>query len=648
MMNKPEIDALVERIQKCNTAYRMGQPEISDAEYDKLVEHLREIAPEHEWLKTLEPAPVSSKRKVKLPIPMKSLNKVKSFDGVLSWLKSLALNSNTKLVVMPKFDGISLLHDEVSNKAYSRGGSENEGQDCTSHFNVWQPEFKPVTDSPAFTFGEFVFCRATWNNLFEGKISPETDKPYVSPRNTVAGFINRDLPSPLLQHIDFHRYGIDDISRENYTTYYALYKSLCKMYNQPALCLETTAKELSGSLLHELYATWQKAYYIDGLVIYINDLNMWDVIGRHQTTGNPMYAIAYKHPSFTEVFETTVLDVTWNIAKSGAFKPVVNIETVNVGDCLINQPTGYNAGWIKVHKIAPGAIVKITRSGGVIPKIMEIVRTASEESIIKMWNDLSTCPICGGKTRWSDSQVELICTNPDCDGVQLAKLIFFFETCGVDGLGDETFNKLYQNGFKTVKDLLEASYQKLLSCDNLGPAIVEIIIQNALRIKDGVDMPTMMQASDCFSGIGKIKAQKLLDSLSEDDLQKFYNLDFHPNTESVDLQSLPKTTQSFYSGLDKFYKFITRNNLKILKPEPKAEVNADGPLKGEAICFSGFRDFELEAAIILNGGTIVSGVSKKTTMLIVKDINSSSSKITKAQNLGVKIIPVSDFYKSLT
>ena len=95
-----------------------------------------------------------------------------------------------------------------------------------------------------------------------------------------------------------------------------------------------------------------ECYPIDGVVIYINDLAIWDKVGRHETTGNPLYAIAYKHPDFTSAFHTTVKSITWKVSKAGALKPVVNIETVDTGDCEMENPTGYNAAFIKTKQLA--------------------------------------------------------------------------------------------------------------------------------------------------------------------------------------------------------------------------------------------------------------------------------------------------------
>ena len=125
-----------DKIKYYNSEYRKGTPVVSDQEYDALVEKLRKEDPNNEWFKSIEPSQVSNGRKRKLPLPMKSLNKVKSIPEVMSWLKSIGMNDDTEILVMPKFDGLSLLVNDKTGEAYSRGGSENEGQDCSAHYDI--------------------------------------------------------------------------------------------------------------------------------------------------------------------------------------------------------------------------------------------------------------------------------------------------------------------------------------------------------------------------------------------------------------------------------------------------------------------------------------------------------------------------------
>lgn len=129
-------ETLLNEIKRCNELYRAGTPIVSDTEYDAMVERLKRIDPENEWFKHIEPASVTSNRKVKLPVPMKSLNKVKTTRELIAWIKSLGIGNDGYLVITPKFDGLSLLHNESSEAAYSRGGSETKDK-TVQHMGKW-------------------------------------------------------------------------------------------------------------------------------------------------------------------------------------------------------------------------------------------------------------------------------------------------------------------------------------------------------------------------------------------------------------------------------------------------------------------------------------------------------------------------------
>ena len=642
-----KIEKLLTSIQNYNAAYRAGDTKISDAEYDKLVDELRRVDPDNEWFKQIEPVNVTKSRKVKLPIPMKSLNKVKDAQSLRAWAKSIGLLSFNSVVITPKFDGLSLLHDEKTGMAYSRGGAENEGQDCTAHYQT----ASNITNSQSalrFTFGEFVFSRESWTMNFAGKKSPDTGDIYKSPRNTAAGFLNRDEPSDNLKFIDFFRYGTDEESLNQFQTYEELYSYLCSQFNQPNLYATVTVDELTTELCQTLYKEWSQQYYIDGLVVYANNLNIWSYVGRQETTGNPNYAIAYKDPSFTETFETIVKGITWKINKAGALKPVVNIEVVDTGDCSMENPTGYNAGWIYDHRIAKGAKILVTRSGGVIPKILETITPAPTNEEDKQWEELCYCPHCHASTKWNQKQIELTCTNPYCCGVQLAKIVFFFKTLEAEYLGEETLTKIFNAGFQKLNQILNITFDELLDIESFGEATANQVLNAIERIKGGVEITHLMHASDCFNGIGQIKAKTILSQLPKDKRLAFYNGRFHEWKDNDELQTKEyfvkanTTLKSFMLGIIPFYDFVAQNKLQILPMEESPKATGSS-CHGLRVCFTGIRDTALEASIKANGGEIVSGVSKKTTHLIVADKNSQSSKAIKAKQNNIPIVTIEEF-----
>lgn len=636
-----------------NQAYRTGNPMISDAEYDQEIAELKILDPDNEWFKRVEPVTISKGRKVKLPIPMKSLNKVKSLAELQQWVTSLALPPTAKLVLMPKYDGVSWLHDEINNKTYSRGGAENEGQDCTSHFNKGHFDNGQSQFPANFTFGELVFSRHNWVSEMAGRNSDATGEPYRSPRNTVAGFINRDEAPDDIRYASFIRYGVDEYSLNNWNTFSELLDDMSIEFGQWMNTVNgmkypfhtVTLQELSEELLSNLFSVWQHEYYIDGIVVYIDDLNLWKMIGRQQTTGNPLYAIAYKHPDFTESFETTVKGVDWSISKAGALKPVVNIEAVDTGDCTMKNPTGYNARYIFDHGIGAGAKIIVTRSGGVIPKILNIVEEAPVEAMMEQRDSLLYCPHCNQPTTWNESKVELICANSDCPGIRLAKIVHFYTTLSAEQMGEETIAKMFRAGYDTLRRILDITFDELLMIEGFGESIANLIIDTNKRIREGVEITKLMHSSDCFQGIGQVKAKNILLDLSDED--RFAVLNGHVHTEpgfdqTPQFLALGKTIQAFLKGVAPFYHFVATNKLKILPMEEPIKPIGD-KYAGMKVCFTGVRDKELEALIVSQGGEIVSGVTKKTTHLIVADMDSTSSKAMKAKSLNIPIFTVESF-----
>lgn len=634
-------DKLLDNIKRHNELYRKGTPEISDAEYDAEVEQLKELDPENEWFKHIEPVSISSGRKVSLPVPMKSLNKAKSLSEVIKWCKSLGLNNKTEIVCMPKFDGLSLLVNELTGMAYSRGGAENEGQDCSKH--VLAANIKK-DNRYSFTFGEFVISNKNWDDFFKDKLSPSTGEKFKSPRNTAAGMLNADEPNSLIQYASLFRYGISQSDLVSYTTYEQVIEEICDTYHQQSLFNKYKIEDLTEELLKDMFSIWSNDYPIDGIVIYINNLAIWDRVGRHEATGNPLYAIAYKHPDFTSAFHTTVRSISWKVSKSGALKPVVNIETVDTGDCNMENPTGYNAKWIYAHQIAKGAKVLVTRSGGVIPKILKTLEPADHEENDKLWEDMCCCPHCGSPTQWNESQVELCCTNPECPGIKLAKIVFFYNTLGAENMGEETISKIFDAGFQSIPSILNISFQDLMNIEGFGETTANIILQNNRKIMSGVELPILMQASDCFKGIGEIKARKLLENMSKSELHYFCNGEYlceAPDINSPSFKEMSVTTQSLHLGYLPFIHFLNSSGIPVALP--KFSVETSGKCSGFSVCVSGFRDSAFESSVINTGGKIVSGVSKKTTHLVVKDKDATSTKISKAESLNITIMTIDEF-----
>lgn len=625
----------IRELKNFNSAYRKGEPIISDRQYDNLIAELKKQHPNHEWFSRIEPSDIPETRKIKLPVQMKSLNKILSIQEFHGWVKSCGLRGIHKLVCMPKFDGGSLLVTESTQQGFSRGGEENEGQNCDLH--VLKSEI--ITNNKfQYTFGEFIISVEDWEKHFKGQINPRSGQIYKAPRNVAVGMLNSDIPPQKISHATFFRYGISGWHPE-YATFTEQIKDICDTYFQPHLYYTTEVKNISHDLLQSLYETWSKIYGIDGIVLYIDDLELSEKIGRNQSSGNPMYAIAYKG-GFEEEVETEVLSVTVEVSKNGYLRPTVQIEPVSLSNSTISNPTGNNMRFITDNKIAAGSIIKIKRSGEVIPKIIGVTIPATEESMGDLLDTLSYCQSCGKPTQWNDTRTDIMCTNQECQGIQFAKLLHFYLTIGCDGLGKEIFSKLFDAGFNSISKMLSVTANDIIAIDRLGMSSAKTLIDLNQKIKEGLPMDLLIHASDCFVGIGRKKAVALLNKFEASNVNHLSILLIQSNICPADLSI---TEKAFYDGIPKFLDFIVENNLTALDVELQPEMNENGKFNGFSVCFTGVRDKDLEAYIISEGGSIASGISKKTTHLVVKDKNSSSSKTEKAKQLSIPIFEINEF-----
>lgn len=634
---------IYDKIVRANKEYRQGTPIMTDFAYDILVDELRSINPDHEWFKKVEPGMDLAGRKVKLPFPMRSLDKVKTFEELCLWFDKVGIGPNDDVVITPKYDGISLLCNENDWMTYSRGGNDNEGMDCKRHMDlmssVWHQGNAPVE----YTFGEAIIPKSIWKDNFEGKINPLNGQPYKSARNTVAGVFRRDdPPSELLKHVYFMRYGAFGEGVDNFDTYIDLLDHMEAYFVYVARRLHTFASFLNTSFLKELFDSWSQDFAIDGLVIYVNDMRRWKEIGRHSSTGNPQWAIAYKPEEFTGAEITTVQSVNCKVSKSGYLKPTVAVDAVELEGATINNPTGYNAKFCFDNGIGTGAEIKIIRSGMVIPKIQDVIYPVSNDVVEEAFK---LCPSCGKETVWNDSLVERMCPDPLCPGRLLAKLIYFCEKLEYDEIGEETLKAIFNSGIESPGDLLHTDLSTLQKIDGIGYDTASKIIEKNRGIFDnGVSLPKLMEASDCFDGIGEKKATILLSNVDNVTLRLWISgeLTFAGYLVMTKIMSMTKGVgdkmiDEFSNKCQGFVEWVRGNEIPIAweKDEPLGTS-----LSGVKICFTGIRDKQLESKITKAGGTVSGSVSKNTTYLVADDINSCSSKAEKARALGIPIISI--------
>ena len=638
-----DINKIREKLKTANRLYRDGNPIMSDTEYDALEQELKMLNPDDEWFNRGVNDDKPKNREMVLPHPMMSLDKVKNYNDLQGWMKKF---SGATFVVTPKYDGLSVGMD--GSKSWTRGDG-TIGQDCSEHVSAVY--IKPTIENEIVVRGEIIIDNMDWEKF------KQINGGAKSQRNSATGLINGDFDRNRLKEYSLLRvmpYEIQgsDLSKE---------QQLGVLLNQN-FCKITNPIQLTEGKLLSLYMDWKKLYPIDGLVIDVNEEKY-----RHgvEANGNPSYSIAYKHPSFSEMGRGVIEKIERNINRDGVVTPVIVLkEPVNLSGADIQRVNGINMRYIFDWKLYPGEEVTIIRSGEVIPKIIGVgnsyIPFKEEYTSIKEYEyaynlavrdrqnntfgvfpsdeTLDKCPVCGKKLEeligpYGD-WCELVCMNPKCEGQILNGIIKFFEIAGIDGFGAKTFEQLFEAGvIRNPYDAFRLDYDDLIILDGWAEKSVDNFLSEMKRIRTSLPFARFLHATGWFADLGEKTLQKILDANG-------WGKDTYELVEIEGVQQI--TADKFTSG---FYDYC-KNEDMILHffnfayiTTPKSE----GKLNGLVVCATGFRDQALFKEIKDNGGVVGDGVTKETNCLIVKDLSSASSKMKKAEKMGIEILDINGF-----
>ena len=646
-----EIDKLVGLIKDCNLRYRAGNPLITDQAYDRLLEELAILSPNHELFSkgVIETSP--SDRKRKLPILMYSLDKVKTLEELLNWVRLKKISLSTEVVITGKYDAISLCVDEILNRCWTRGDGEF-GQLSNEHYKLVKNTnpigYSAVQKNSEFTFGEAIISKKDFEQ-FKGE--------YAAARNLAAGLFNKKDPTDKLKAITYMRYGWNNDQCLNHDVEL---KYLNTLNAVPVPYKVIKISNLTEDILDDLYNEWSTDFEIDGLVIDINDYKLRQCLGR-ETNLNPAYARAVKLAKWVKTVVTKVLDIEWGVGKNGVLSPVLIVEEVDFNGVKINRVTGYNWRYLCDNHICIGALIEITRSGDVIPKHLNTITwdEIKYQQIFQM-DQKSVCPSCGKPLELDETEVNLFCTNNNCPEQQIKKIIHFFKALEFDNVGEGELRNLYNKGYHNVESIWNITNRELSLLNGWGMKSINAFMNQITAWNEkGIGIAKYLYALDLFNdALGKKTIQLIIDDLTEEEVKDLEYMvgrteNYYYSQAFVERLLCIKgvagiTAKIFIQGLMKYYMNNSYHSIieyVIWKTEkPVASNNNFANFK---VCFSGFRNKDMEAQIISGGGEIVSGVSKNTTHLVVKDVNSTSSKTIKAKELGIEVDSEATFAKKL-
>lgn len=601
------IENLIKEIEDANIAYRLGFPIMSDKDYDKLLDRLSKIDPNNDLISKIG-FKINGNRKSKLPHLMASMNKIKSINDIEDWCRLKNISNDTEVILTPKYDGLSLLVDEINVKAWTRGDGEY-GQSSDDHYKLMLNKLQN-TDNIKYTYGEVMMDKKTFINKYSND--------FANPRNLVAGILNSDTISEFLKDLRYIKYGaiFDD-------NVFKLKSDLISyLNNNQEFKVEFEVfkiKDLTEDLLINLFKKWSNDYEIDGIIIEINDINLQNKLGRETTTNNPVYARAFKHSSFEQTSETIVNGLSWNISKQGFLKPIIHVNPVKLDGVTVSNVTGNNARFIKEMGIGVGSKVVIKRSGMVIPLIVDVL----ERVDFKIPNIENI--------KWNDSGVELI-TIDETDEQRFKKIVSFFEILESDNVSEGILRQLWNSNFKTIKDILNLKKDDLLCIDGFGDRKSEIVynsIQNSIK---NVSLNKLMHASGIFgNGLGSKKLKLLEHFTTKPNIDDIISIDGFAET----------TAKNFIENYDNFYNFIKDLPIEIKKLDNNNNLNNN--FIDYNFVFTGIRMKNEEKILEDIGIKVSTSVSKNTSHVVCKNKNDNSSKLKKARELNLTIMDVDEF-----
>lgn len=667
-----EIEKLVSQLRAANDAYREGNPIMSDREYDNLEHQLMKLDPSNKWFKRGVNDKAPDSRKFRLPYPMMSLSKVKSVDEVREWFYSMVpadRADKVTIIATPKFDGLSAY---ISHNICATRGDGYIGQAFVLQSTDIHDMPFPVNGASDIR-GEIIFTNENWKKF--QTLHPEAK----SPRNSAVGLINGDYDKDkrkeygLLSVRPYEILGSDKSKSEQLAI---LDNAIRDRQNITPRAIYTIS-QITEEELYRMFNVWRNSYPIDGIVL---DIDNAEYRKGNYPNGNPKYSIAYKHPSFSDMAEVIIKDVERNVNRKGIVTPVITFDAVSLANADVSRVNGVNMKYVFDWKLFPGVKVTVVRSGEVIPKIVAVngiqipfrENYTSQKEYQKAYlkaldmrfhqeeyeslthpQDWRRCPDCGHRLKWDG--VNMICENPDCKEKQIQHIVTFFKIIGLENWKEKTFRQLWDaNICRSVSDILSVSESLIEVIAELSGWSEKTAIQFITDIQDlqlkPIPVERFFHATGWFGDLGEKTVGLILrechDFLSHVDSNGILNHLSEIMESLIKVEGVSEITAAqFIEGWNRYlidiedqWSIVYRFALEWTK-----EGSNEGPLKDKTFCMTGFRDKDLKAAIEEKGGEVVDSLSKTTSVLIVKDLSSTSSKMEKAKKNGTEILDIESF-----
>ena len=636
--------------------YDEDKPEISDYEYDMMMNRLKALEKEYPELVTEDS--LTQKvgglvkegfKEVVHEVPLQSLQDVFSFEELREFddrinKKSKEENEEVRYVVETKIDGLSMSLEYIDG-VFVRGATRGNGligEDVTDNLRTIKSIPKVLKRPETITVRGEVFIGT---KEFE-KLNEEQEilgkSLFANARNAAAGSI-RQLNSKITAErpLDIYIFNVQKWDKNPYNSHYDQLNYLEELgFNvNPVRILCRNQEEVEKAIKKIGEDRENLSFGIDGAVVKVDSLSFREKLGT--TSKTPRWAIAYKYPP--EAKETILKDIICQVGRTGVITPMAILEPVKVAGSTISKTTLHNEDFIKEKGLKIGDTVVIQKQGDVIPEVIKAIEEKRTGKEIE-YNMPSVCPVCGAPAVRNEGEAAIRCVGIECPAQLLRSIVHFVSKEGmdIDGLGYKIVEQLIEKGLiKNIADIYSLTLEEIASLKKNGKKFAQNLIDSIEKSKEQ-DLFKLITAL----GIRQVgtKAAKVL-------AKKYKTIE---NLQNATFESLAETEDVGEITANNIIEFFAQEQTKdTLEKLSKAGVNMevleeeqiDNRFEGKTFVLTGsleaYTRDQASDLIEKYGGKVSSSVSKKTNYVIAGE--EAGSKLTKAQELGVNILTEEDF-----
>jgi len=665
---RQEIETLREQIRHHeNLYYVLDRPAITDAEFDALMNRLKQLEAAHPELVTADSPtqrvggqPREGFVKVGHSRVLLSLDNAYSSEELLDFdrrVRELSGRDTVAYVTELKLDGLSMaLHYEDGRlaRAVTRGDGTT-GEDVTENVRTirsvplaaaeWRVRNAEFNTPHSFEVrGEVIMPLAAFRKLNEEREAKDLPK-FANPRNAAAGSVRVLDPGITAgRRLDFFAYALLRDGRTPLPEHWQVLETLS------ALGFKVNPHRRRCAGIDEalrFIEEWEQQresldYETDGVVVKVNSVALHEELGA--TAKAPRWAIAYKYAA--RGAETKVLDIEVQVGRTGALTPVAVLDPQPIGGVMVGRATLHNEDEIERLGLQIGDLVQVERGGDVIPKVVKVnvEARAGREQELRPFRMPDQCPVCGGRVVREEGEAARRCISTNCPARLKESILHFSarKVMGIDGLGEALVDQLVDQGLvRSVADLYDLTGEQLAALERMGKKSAENLLA---EIEESRKLPL----ARVVFGLGvRHVGERLAQTLAE----HFGSLDELMKAQPEQLMEAPDVGPKVAAAIHAFFQeprnreLIERLRAAGLQFAGTLKRKGGGPLAGKTFVLTGtlekYTREDAQRRIEAAGGKVTLSVSRKTDYVVAGA--DPGSKLDKARSLGVKVIGEAEF-----